>query len=270
MDEIAVTAAIVGAEVTREHTPHVPYSAEEIAREAKRCADAGAAVIHLHVRESDGRASQSELLFREAITQIRACCDVVIQVSTGGAVGMGVRERLGGVACQPEMATLNCGSINFGDEIFENSFPQMREIAREIKARNVTPELELYELGHLDNALRLEAEGLIERPFFVQWVLGVTGAMGARESIVRFAISELPKEAHWGVAAVGRHQFPMAELSARLGGHLRVGLEDNIYLDRGVLAEGSAPLVERAVSIARANGRTPVSAARVREWLKRL
>ncbi len=268
MSEIAITAAIVGAEVTREQNPHVPYSAAELAQEAKRCVDAGAAIIHLHVREADGRASQAESLFREAIKQIRSLCDVVIQVSTGGAVGMSVRERLGGVACDPEMATLNCGTINFGEEIFENSLPQMREIAREIQARKVVPELELYEIGHLDNALLLEKEGLIAQPLFVQWVLGVRGAMGARESVVRFAVSELPKQAHWGVAGIGRHQLPMAELSARLGGHIRVGLEDNIYLDRGVLAEGSAPLVERAVSISKANGRAPVSAARVREWLK--
>lgn len=264
---IAITAAIVGAEVMREDNPHVPYTAEELAAEARRCVDAGASVIHLHVREPDGTPSQSEELFRAAIDAIRGCCDAVIQVSTGGAVGMGLQERLGGLACAPEMATLNCGSINFGDEVFDNPRPAMREIARRIAAARVVPELELYEVGHLDNALALQAEGLVSAPLWAQFVLGVPGAIGARESVLRFLVSELPEGVHWGVAAVGRHQFPMAKLAAELGGQVRVGLEDNVYLDKGVLAEGSAPLVERAVRIARDCGREPVDAATVRGWL---
>lgn len=261
---IVITAAIVGAEVTRAQSPYVPYTADEIAEEARRCAEAGASVIHLHVRDAEGKPSQNEALFRAAIDAIRARCDVVIQVSTGGAVGMSIEERLGGLACAPEMATLNCGSVNFGDEVFENSLPSMREVARRIRARGIVPELELYELGHLDNARMLEREGLLSGPHYVQFVLGVPGAVGARESVLRCFVNELGPGHHWGVAAVGRHQLPMAELAARLGGHVRVGLEDNLYLDRGVLAEGSAPLVERAVAIARTQGREPMGPQRVR------
>jgi 3-keto-5-aminohexanoate cleavage enzyme len=266
-DEIILTAAIVGAEVTREQTPYLPYTAEEIAAEAARCRDAGAAVIHLHVREPDGRPTQSEARFAEAIAAIRERCDVVIQTSTGGAVGMSVEERVQPLACKPEMATLNCGTINFGDEIFENSLPQMREIARRIREAGVVPELELYEVGHIDNAMILAKEGLIAPPFHVQFVLGVRGAAGARPEVLRFLVTQLPPESSWGVAAVGRHQLPMAELGTELGGNVRVGLEDNIYLERGVLAEGSAPLVARAAAIARARGREPVTPARARELL---
>jgi len=265
--EIILTAAIVGAEVTREQTPHVPYTAEEIAREAKRCRDAGAAVIHLHVREPDGKPSQSEALFREAIDAIRAETDVVVQVSTGGAVGMSVEERVGGLRCAPDMGTLNCGSINFGDEVFENSFPQMRDIARRLREAAIVPELEVYEVGHLDNAMVLAKEELIGAPFHVQFVLGVRGAAGARPEVLRFLVSQLPSDATWGVAAVGRHQLPMAELATELGGNVRVGLEDNIWLDKGVLAEGSAPLVARAATIARTRGREPVTPTRARELL---
>ncbi len=254
-DAVVITAAIVGAEVTRAHNPHVPYTAEEIAEEARRCVDAGAAVVHLHVRTEDGRPSQDAALFRAAVAAIRARTDVVVQVSTGGAVGMSLEERLGGLAAQPEMATLNCGSINFGEEVFENALPSMREVARRIRAAGAHPELELYELGHLDNALLLEREGLIARPFWVQLVLGVPGALGARESVLRFFVGELPAGTHWGVAAVGRHQAPMLTLALELGGHVRVGLEDNIYLERGVLAQGSAPFVERVAAQAHATGR---------------
>jgi 3-keto-5-aminohexanoate cleavage enzyme len=266
-DEIILTAAIVGAEVTREQTPYVPYTAEEIAAEARRCCDAGAAVIHLHVREPDGRPTQSAARFAEAIAAIREACDVVVQTSTGGAVGMSVQERVQPLACRPEMATLNCGTINFGDAIFENSLPQMREIARCIREAGAVPELELYEVGHIDNALILAKEGLIAPPYHVQFVLGVRGAAGARPEVLRFFVSQLPPESSWGVAAVGRHQLSMAELATEMGGNVRVGLEDNIYLERGVLSEGSAPLVARAAAIARARGREPVSAARVRAML---
>jgi 3-keto-5-aminohexanoate cleavage enzyme len=265
---VVLTAAIVGAEVTRAQTPHVPYSAQEIAREAKRCADAGAAIVHLHVRNPDGSPSQDEKLFREAITAIRACTDVVVQVSTGGAVGMSIEERLGGLACDPEMATLNCGSVNFGDDVFLNPWPVMREIAQRIANTHAVPELELYEVGHLDAAMRLVKEGLVKAPLWIQLVLGINGAIGARESVLRFLVSELPEQAHWGVAGVGRHQFPMAALALELGGHVRVGLEDNIYLEKGVLSEGSAPLVEKAARLARERGREPLSAANVRALLR--
>lgn len=266
-----LTAAIVGAEVTREQTPHLPITAEEIAREAKRCRDAGAAVIHLHVREPDGAPTQSERRFREAIEAIRAETDVIVQTSTGGAVGMGADERLQPLACRPEMATLNCGTTNFGDEVFENTRPMMREFARRIRASGATPELEIYEIGHLDAAMELAREGLIDKPYHVQFVLGIRGAAGARPSVLKFLVGELRAmagdDATWAVAAVGRHQLPMAALAAEMGGHARVGLEDNIYLDKGVLSEGSAPLVERAATAARHHGRDIVDPPRARHLL---
>lgn len=268
-DEIIITAAIVGAEVTREMTPYLPITPEEIAQEAKRCRDAGAAVIHLHVREPDGAPTQSTARFREAIEAIRATTDVVIQTSTGGAVGMTADERLGPLACKPDMATLNCGTTNFGDEIFENSRPLVREFAKRIAAANVVPELELYEIGHLDAALELLRDGLIHAPLHVQFVLGIKGAAGARPEVLKFLVSELPEhDLTWGVAATGRFQLPMAELAAHVGGNVRVGLEDNIYLERGVLSKGSAPLVEKAVELARNAGRTPVTTPRARELLR--
>lgn len=262
--DLVITAAIVGAEVTREHTPHLPITAAEIADEAARCRDAGASVIHLHVRTVEGRATQSSELFQAAIEAIKKKTDVIVQTSTGGAVGMGVDERAQPLLCKPEMATLNCGTVNFGDEVFENSRPLIRDLARRIKSAGSVPELECYEVGHVDEALSLLKEGLLSAPLHFQFVLGVTGAAGARPEVLRFLVSQVPAGSSWGAAGVGRHQKPITELAMSLGGHARVGLEDNIYLDKGVLSEGSAPLVARAADFAKGIGREVVTPDRAR------
>jgi len=265
--ELILTAAIVGAETTREQTRWLPVTAKEIADEAARCRDAGASVIHLHVRNPDGTPSQSRELFAEAIAAIREKTDVIVQTSTGGAVGMGVDERAQPLACRPEMATLNCGTLNFGNDVFVNTRPLIRDLAARIRASGSVAELECYEVGHVDEALSLVHEGAITGPLHFQFVLGVPGGIGAREDVMRFMASQVPAGATWGVAAVGRHQRPMTELAMRLGGHARVGLEDNIYLEKGVLAEGSAPLVARAAAFARTVGREVVEPERARQLL---
>jgi 3-keto-5-aminohexanoate cleavage enzyme len=265
--EIILTAAIIGAEVTRAHTPHLPLTAQEIADEAARCRDAGAAVIHLHAREPDGTPTQSASRFREFIDAIRKKTDVIIQTSTGGAIGMTIEERAGPLQCKPEMATLNCGTINFGDDVFVNKRSEIRDLAARIRKTASVPELECYEVGHVEEALLLLKEGAISTPMHFQFVLGVPGGIGATEGNVRYLRSLVPEGATWAVAAVGRYQQPMTELAMRMGGHARVGLEDNIYLSKGVLSEGSGPLVARAAGYARSIGRVPVEPKRAREML---
>lgn len=265
--EIILTAAIVGAEVTREQTPHLPITPQEIADEAARCREAGVAVIHLHVRNDDGSNTQSKERFAETIERIRAKTDCIIQVTTGGAVGMSIEERVGPLACKPEMATLNCGSLNFGDDVFVNTRPQIKDIAARLAQAGSVAELECYEVGHVEEALLLAEKGMIPRPLHFQFVLGVPGGIGASERNIRYMASLVPVDASWAVAAVGRFQQPMTEVAMRLGGHVRVGLEDNIYLSKGVLSEGSAPLVARAAAYARSIGRTPVDPARARAML---
>jgi 3-keto-5-aminohexanoate cleavage enzyme len=267
LPEAILTAAIVGAEVTRAQTPYVPITAGEIADEAARCRDAGAGVVHLHVRNPDGTPSQSSELFLRAIEEIRKKTNVIVQTSTGGAVGMSIDERAGPLACRPEMATLNCGTLNFGDDVFVNSRPQIRDLARRIREAASMPELECYEVGHIDEALSLVGEGLVAPPLHFQFVLGVPGGIGAREEVIRFMVSQIPPGATWGVAAVGRHQKPMTEAALRLGGHARVGLEDNIYLSKGVLSQGSAPLVTQVASFARSIGRSVANPDRARAIL---
>jgi 3-keto-5-aminohexanoate cleavage enzyme len=266
-DEVVLTAAIVGAELTREQTPYLPLTPQEIADQAARCREAGAAVIHLHVRDDHGSNTQSSERFARVIEAIRRQCDCIIQPSTGGAVGMSIEERAGPLACKPEMATLNCGTINFGDDVFVNSRPDIRRLAAKIQAAGAIPELECYEVGHVEEALALAAEGAISPPLHFQFVLGVKGAIPAREDVVHFMRSLVPEAATWAVAAIGRSQQPMTELALRLGGHARVGLEDNIFLSKGVLSEGSAPLVARAAAYARSIGRQPAEPSRARALL---
>lgn len=269
-----ITAAVVGAETTRAQNPHLPLSAEEIGEEARRCVEAGASIIHLHVRDAEGCPSQDAALFRDAIRAIRARCDVIVQASTGGAVGMSLDERCGALSLsgpdRPEMATLNVGSINFGDEVFINRPREVLEVAHRIRAAGCVPELEVYDLGHLDVIAALLREGHVAEPLHVQFVLGVRGALSAHArhlDLLVASLRALSPTASWGAAGVGRHQLPLAEQAALRGGHVRVGLEDNVYLEKGVLSEGSAPLVTRAVGLLQARGRTVATVVQAREQL---
>jgi 3-keto-5-aminohexanoate cleavage enzyme len=268
---LILTAAIVGAETTREQTPHLPLTADEIGEEARRCAEAGAAVIHLHAREPDGTPTQSRERFAEFIAAIRARTDVIVQTSTGGALGMSIDERCQVLELAPEMASLNIASMNFGDDLFLNRRPDVVDVAGRIRAGKVVAEIEIYDLGHLDAARWLLKSGAVGPPLHFQFVLGVPGGLGASERALDLLVAELghgfPAGTTWGVAAVGRHQLPMAELAIRRGGHARVGLEDNIYLDKGVLARGSAELVSAAADMARTAGRPIATPDEARQLL---
>jgi 3-keto-5-aminohexanoate cleavage enzyme len=272
MTPYLITAAMVGAETTRAQTPYLPISAEEIGEEAARCREAGAAMVHIHVRKPDGTPSQDTELFRAAVREIRKRCDILVQTSTGGAVGMDVDERCGPLrltgADRPDMATLTTGSVNFGDEVFSNPRPLVREIARRIRALGIRPEIECFDAGMVEEADALAREGLVDLPAHYDFVLGVPGALGASERALDYLIASLPKGSTFTVAGVGRHQLPMAELAARRGGNGRVGLEDNIYLSKGVLARGSWELVAEAAKRARAAGRDVATPAQAREVLR--
>jgi 3-keto-5-aminohexanoate cleavage enzyme len=267
-EPVIVTAAVVGAEVTRAQSPYVPYTPAEIAQAAVDAWRAGAAVVHLHARWPDGRPSQRPEHFREIADRVRAAsCDVVLQCSTGGAVGMSVDERLGSLVDGAEMATLNLGTMNFGDDVFVNSRPDIVRIAGRIRERALVAECEIYDAGMLETLRWLLDEGHLAPPFHVQFVLGVPGGIGASERNLRFLLGGLPVDTHWTAAGVGRAQLEMAEVALRLGGHVRVGIEDNLYVSRGVLATGSDVLVERAATMACAAGRSLATPAEARRLL---
>ncbi|BDG06336.1 BKACE family enzyme [Anaeromyxobacter oryzae] len=267
-EKVIVTAAVVGAEVTRAQSPAVPYTPEEIARAAVDAARAGAAVVHLHARWPDGRPSQEGAHFREIIDRIRdAGCGVVVQCSTGGAVGMSIDERLGSLVPGAEMGTLNLGTMNFGDEVFVNTRPDLVRVAGRLREQRLVPECEVYDAGMLDTLRWLLEKRHLAQPYHVQFVLGVPGGMSASERNLRFLLEGLPEPTHWSVAGVGRFQLPMAELALRLGGHVRVGLEDNLFVSKGVLARGSDELVSLAVELAGRAGRIPATPDEARRLL---
>jgi 3-keto-5-aminohexanoate cleavage enzyme len=229
-------------------------------------------MVHLHVREADGKPSQSPELFAKAIGAIRERCDVLIQVSTGGAVGMSVDERCGPLTLsgqlRPDMATLTTGTVNFGDEVFLNTRPMVLDIARRIQALGLRAEVECFDAGMMDEALFVAKQGLLDLPAHYDFVLGTPGALAASEAALRFLVSRLPDGSSWTVAGIGRHQLPMAELGITWGGNARVGLEDNIHLSKGVLAKGSHELVASVAAKARDHGRELATPQEARELLR--
>lgn len=264
-EPLIITAAVVGAEVMREHTPHVPYTPEEIADEARRCRESGAAMVHVHGRLEDGTPTQDAETFGEILRLTREQSDILVQFSTGGAVGMGVEERIEGLVHKPDMATLTTGTVNFGEEVFMNDLPTIRTIAARLKEHGVRPEIEIFDTGMVDTALRLIKEGLLDEQLHFDFVLGVPGGMSARIESLDFLIAMIPEGSTWSVAGMGRHELPLARAAIDRGGHVRVGLEDNIYVSKGVLAKGSWELVDAVVEYAQEVGRpiaTPSEAAR--------
>ena len=255
-NKVIITAAISGAEVTKEMNPAVPYTLEEYVREAKSAYEAGAAIIHLHARWDDGTPTQDRERFRVLIDAIQeACPDVIIQPSTGGATGMTAEERLQPTELNPEMATLDCGTLNFGgDEIFVNTENIIIEFAARMKERGIKPELECFDKSHIDMALRLVRKGHIPTPLHFDLVLGVNGGATGTPRDLLFLVESLPEGATWTVAGVGRAQLPLSVMAMVMGGHVRVGFEDNLMYSRGVLGESNGQFVERVVRIAKELG----------------
>lgn len=269
MEKLIITAAICGAEVTKEQNPAVPYTVAEIAREARLSYEAGAAVIHLHVREDDGTPTQRKERFEECIAAIKAeCPDVIILPTTGGAVGMSAEERLTATELYPEIATLDCGTCNFGDDIFVNDMTMLRAFGKRMIENHIKPEFECFERGHLDTAIRLAEKGLAPgHPMQVNLVLGVPGCTPATVEDLVYLVGRLPKDATWTVTGVGRGAFPMAAAAIAMGGNVRVGFEDNIYLEKGVKAASNGELVAKVVRLARELGRPIATPAEARKIL---
>ena len=269
MDKLIITAAICGAEVTKEDNPNLPVTAEELAEEALKAEQAGASIIHLHVRDQNGNATQDKEVFKKAIEKMEEKgVSAIIQPSTGGAAGMTWQERIQPVYLEPEMATLDCGTTNFGDEVFVNDLPLMRNFAKEMKKLDILPELECFEVGHIYNALTLKREGLLDKHLHFDLVLGVPGAMPASIKNLLFMVEHLPEDATWTAAGVGRYQLELAYHTIIMGGHVRVGFEDNIYYKKGQLAESNAQLVARIVRLAEEYGREVATPQEARQILE--
>lgn len=297
-DKAIVTCAVTGAIHVPTMSPHLPVTPDEIADAAIEAAEAGASIVHIHVRDPEtGEPVQDVDLFREVVGKIKSNCDAVIQPTTGGAPTMSVDERIKVVPeLEPEMASCNMGSINFGlypildafdefeydweteylestrDLIFPNTFENLEKIIPTFQEHGTMPELECYDVGHLYNAKHFVDRGILETPLHIQFVMGIHGGIAADSDNLNHLYHTAEKlfgdEFSFSVIGAGRDQFPMGCQSVSRGGHVRVGLEDNLYIGKGELATSNAQQVEKMVDLTQElTGREIAEPAEVREFL---
>ena len=265
-----ITCAVCGAETTRKHNPNLPLTPLEIAEATYEAYQAGASIVHLHVRDENGDPTQDSGIFRETIKLIRERCDIVIEITTGGAVGMTDDERVAVIRdLKPEMASLDCGTVNFGDEYIVNTLPTMRRFAKEMNKYGVRPTLECFDMSHIFAADRLIKEGLLKPPYHYGLVMNVPNAIKYDIELLNLMVSRLPASANWTVMGVGSSCLPAHYGAFALGtGFIRVGFEDNVYFSKGVLAESNAQLVERTTKLSRDAGYDIASPNDVRQTLQ--
>lgn len=266
-DPVVITVAPTGAEVTRELTPYLPVTPEEIADEVARSVGEGASAVHIHARTDDGRPTTDPRVLRAIKEAIVERCEVVIGMSTGAEVGMREEERTRVLDAAPEIASLNCGSMNFGDDVFDNSPSLIRALATRMRADGIRAELEIYDLGMLDTAGRLIDEGLVDDPPLYNLVIGVRGGAAATPENLLALLHNRPRPGEWTVTGVGRNQLPLTTIACAMGGHMRVGFEDNIFYRKGQLAKSNAELVGRARRIAEELGRPVATVEQARRIL---
>ncbi|ABR46548.1 protein of unknown function DUF849 [Alkaliphilus metalliredigens QYMF] len=255
MEKLIITAALTGAEVTREQQPNLPLTPDEIAQAAYECYEAGASIVHVHARDEEGKPTQSYEVYEEIKQKIQAKCDIIFQPSTGGAVWHTPEERLQPVELKPEMATLSCGTCNFGPDVFMNSQEYIEKFAKRMMELGVKPEIEIFERGMIENAKGLVKKGLAKTPLHFDFVLGVPGAAPGTVEDLLYMVRCIPEGSTWTVAGIGRAELPLATMAMIMGGHVRVGFEDNVYYGKGELAESNAQLVARILRIAKELGR---------------
>ncbi|PWJ20288.1 3-keto-5-aminohexanoate cleavage protein [Jannaschia seohaensis] len=298
MSKILITCAITGSIHTPSMSPHLPVTADEIATQSIEAAEAGAAILHLHARDPEtGRPSASPEHFMAFLPRIQAATDAVLNLSTGGSAVMTLDQRLAAPRkVAPEMCSLNMGTMNFAlypaaaritdwkhdwekpflensdDLVFKNTPRDIATILEDLgQARGARFEFECYDLSHLTMLRHFADRGLVQPPFFIQFVFGVLGGMAAEPEnlthMVRLADKLFGEDYMFSVLAAGRHQFPMATMAAAMGGHVRVGLEDNLMLSKGVMARRNAEQVEKIRRIVEDLGRSPATPDDAREML---
>jgi 3-keto-5-aminohexanoate cleavage enzyme len=265
---VVVTVAPVGAEVTRAENPALPHTPAEIAADVAACAEAGASVCHLHVREEDGSPSSRRELFEEAIALIREQTTIVTMVSTGGAVWMSIDERITGLEARPDLAGVETGSMNFGEDPFVTVPADARRVVERATELGIGLEAEMFDVGHVVSAVRMVERGELLPPLRANLVFGVPGGIDAAPEALAAMLRPLAPGTHWSITAVGRHQRRILALAIlHGGGGVRVGFEDGVYLRRGVLAASNAELVADACELVRTLGRRPATIDEARELL---
>ncbi len=266
-----ITIAPTGAETTKESCPALPTTPQELTETAVRCEDAGAAMIHLHIRDAEHRPTLEVARLAEAVDLIREHTSLVVQLSTGGSVHDPLDTRLTVLDADPDSCSLTMGTVNFGDDVFSNPWPFICDLYQLSQERQVVPEFELFDLGHVAALHRLlKTYGL---PFgervHCDLVMGVPGGMPGTADALVAAVQALPEETtSWSATGIGRTSLAVAFASLAKGGHLRVGMEDTLTLARGVPVTHNAELVERAAALATMAQRPPMSTDEARELLQ--
>ncbi len=259
MNKIIFTAALTGPVATKADNPALPITPQEIATAAAEAYAAGATVAHVHVRDAQGRPTADVEIAREAMHRIQEVCPILVQLSTGVGFGIPLSDRAKLVELKPRMASLNPCSMTFGDSVFINAPDEVRRLAARMMELGVKAELEVYDSGHVDFALQLLKEGLLAEPLQFSIVMGVRGGMAATVENLLNTLRRLPKGAAWQGIAIGKSNLDLSTAAMIEGGNVRTGLEDTLYLSRGVLAPSNAALVSRLATIAGLLGREPAS-----------
>ena len=265
-----ITVAITGSQPTKAQNPAVPIAPDEQIESTHAAFEAGASLVHIHVRDEAGKSSSDADRFAAVQTGIKKHCPgMIIQFSTGGR-GRQADERGSALRHRPDMASLATGSVNFATMIYENPPALIDDLATAMLAQDVKPEIEIFDLAMLYNARTLADRGLLKTPAHVQFVMGIPNALPARERLLDFLIAELEDVlpgATWTAAAIGRHQLAANHWALQRGGHARTGLEDNIYFDKGRLAASNAELVKRVADLCGQYDRHPATPAEARSLL---
>jgi uncharacterized protein (DUF849 family) len=276
---VIVSAALTGALTRREHCPAIPYTPVEIAEEARRAAEAGAAIVHIHARTPDGAPTWSPATFAEIKAEVRARSEVIINFSTG-AVGIPAEQRIAHIReLRPDMAALNMGSMNYAiyssrrraflhDHVFANPFADIRFFLETMNEAGVRPEMECFDSGHIGNTAPLIDLGVLRPPFQFSLVMGVLGGIPGTVRNLVHQVGSLPAGSHWQVIGISLEQWRLAAAAIGLGGDVRVGLEDNFYLEEGRMASSNGDLVAKAVAMCREQGRDVASIAEARRRLR--
>jgi uncharacterized protein (DUF849 family) len=278
MKPVVITAALTGVLATREQCPAIPYTPKEIAEEAKRSAEAGAAIVHIHARTPQGGPDWSVETFGEILTEVRARTDVIVNFSTG-AVGIPAEDRIAHISeLKPDIGALNMGSMNYAiysskkkafhhDHVFANPFRDIQFFLQAMNEAGVRPELECFDTGHIANTGPLIDMGVLRPPYQFSLIMGVLGGIPGTSRHLQNQVDTLPDGSMWQVIGIGLNQWALAASALAMGGNVRVGLEDNFYVEQGRMAASNGELVEKAARLAADIGRPIASVDEARKIL---
>ncbi len=280
-NKVIITASLTGVLARREQCPHIPYTPQEIAAEGKRAVDAGASILHIHARQNDGLPAYDIETYRQIGIEVRKLCpDVIINYSTG-AVGLSREERIHHItALKPDMAALNMGSMNYGiyssktkefyhDFVFQNPFGDIKFYLEKMKEAGTVPEMEVFDNGHINNANPLIDMGLLQKPYFFSFVMGVLGGIPISTRNLLHQAASVPPGSNWQVIGIGRKQWQAIAAAITIDGNIRAGLEDNFYLPSGEMAKSNGELIDAAAGLVRMLGKEVASISEARAILNK-